>query len=201
MEENVADTLLSIAEVLRFLGKYREANICTLCSVMLRAKGIATCSELEDVVARAEEGYQPFEIPAKGLPDAEGARTESVDHPPHYNEHPSGVEAIDVCEGVSFCLGNAIKYLWRAGRKGSVDTDMRKALWYLRRLAQYSSPGPTNEELLKWASAEAKIALAHEKSGPLHNLLSSIVEKERSRELIDEAIFQLEEATRAEGGV
>ena len=39
-------------------------------------------------------------------------------NPPHYRSHPSGVEAIEVTEWFTFCLGNAIKYIWRAGLKG-----------------------------------------------------------------------------------
>jgi hypothetical protein len=59
--------------------------------------------------------------------------TEAVNHPQHYNKHPSGVECIDVVEGLSFNLGNAVKYLWRAGFKADLETDLRKAHWYLRR--------------------------------------------------------------------
>lgn len=57
-----------------------------------------------------------------------------VNHPPHYNEHPSGIECITVTEHMNFCLGNAVKYIWRAGLK-SPDAlqDLRKAEWYVRR--------------------------------------------------------------------
>jgi hypothetical protein len=56
----------------------------------------------------------------------------TVDHPSHY-QHPSGVEAIDICEHLGFNLGNAYKYLARAGKKGDRAEDLRKAAWYLRR--------------------------------------------------------------------
>jgi hypothetical protein len=55
-----------------------------------------------------------------------------VNHPDHYNAHPV-CEAIDICEHLPFSLGNAVKYLWRAGMKGDHQEDLRKALWYLRR--------------------------------------------------------------------
>lgn len=58
--------------------------------------------------------------------------SETVDHPPHY-AHPSGVECIDVVEHMGFNLGNVIKYVWRAGDKGDVVTDLQKAAWYLQR--------------------------------------------------------------------
>jgi hypothetical protein len=59
---------------------------------------------------------------------------ETVNHPPHYTAHPSGVEAIDVCEHLSFNVGNAVKYIWRAGRKGQNRLeDLKKAEWYFAR--------------------------------------------------------------------
>jgi hypothetical protein len=56
-----------------------------------------------------------------------------VNHPRHYNTNPSGVEAITVVEHMSFNLGNAVKYLWRAGEKGAFEEDLRKAIWYIER--------------------------------------------------------------------
>lgn len=55
----------------------------------------------------------------------------SVDHPEHYNTHPSGIECIDVVRHMSFNLGNAIKYLWRADAKGAPVEDLKKAAWYI----------------------------------------------------------------------
>ena len=57
----------------------------------------------------------------------------AVDHPKHYNEHPSGVECIDIVEHFNFNIGNAIKYLWRAGSKGRHLEDLQKAHWYITR--------------------------------------------------------------------
>jgi hypothetical protein len=56
-----------------------------------------------------------------------------VNHPKHYTEHPSGVECIEITEYMNFCVGNAIKYLWRAGLKGEQVEDLRKARWYIDR--------------------------------------------------------------------
>mgnify|MGYP001582241425 CR=1 FL=1 len=57
-----------------------------------------------------------------------------VNHPKHYKEHPSGVECIEITEHFNFCLGNAIKYIWRAGLKDDkVMQDLRKARWYIDR--------------------------------------------------------------------
>lgn len=62
-----------------------------------------------------------------------------VNHPPHYTEHPSGVECIEVTKHYDFCVGNAIKYLWRAGQKKDANKsdvekeieDLKKAIWYI----------------------------------------------------------------------
>lgn len=56
-----------------------------------------------------------------------------VNHPPHYTSHPSGVECIDVVEHLNLCLGNAVKYIWRAGLKGDALEDLKKARFYLDR--------------------------------------------------------------------
>lgn len=71
---------------------------------------------------------------------------ETVDHPPHYNAHPSGIECIDIVEHLSFNIGNAIRYLWRVGLKPGADSvqEMRKAIWYIEReLDRLEDSGPT----------------------------------------------------------
>ena len=81
-----------------------------------------------------------------------------VDHPAHYTAHPSGVEVIEITEQMGFCLGNAFKYLARAGLKGDLLTDLRKALWYIEREAARNFPStltPWNSEPAeKWIAAE-----------------------------------------------
>lgn len=57
-----------------------------------------------------------------------------VSRPKHYNSHPSGVECIELARLMSFCTGNALKYVWRMGLKdGQTDLqELSKAQWYLR---------------------------------------------------------------------
>ena len=59
--------------------------------------------------------------------------TEKINHPAHYQA--GELEVIDVIEmfGLGFKLGNVIKYVLRAGRKGDREEDLKKALWYLER--------------------------------------------------------------------
>lgn len=56
-------------------------------------------------------------------------------NPDHYRSHPSGIECIQITEHMNFCLGNAIKYIWRAGLKPSSTRrlDLLKAIWYIQR--------------------------------------------------------------------
>lgn len=65
--------------------------------------------------------------------------SDSVNHPKYYNSHPSGIECITIARHYCFSIGNAIKYLWRAGLKqeeGIADRekeiqDLEKAVWYI----------------------------------------------------------------------
>jgi hypothetical protein len=66
---------------------------------------------------------------------------DKVNSPKHYTSHPSGVECIDITQHYNFCVGNAIKYLWRQGLKSEIGyesskkqiEDLKKAVWYINR--------------------------------------------------------------------
>ena len=53
-----------------------------------------------------------------------------VNHPPHYQTH--GVECIVAARAMSFDLGNAVKYVYRAWDKGMLTQDLEKAQFYLK---------------------------------------------------------------------
>jgi hypothetical protein len=60
-----------------------------------------------------------------------------VNHPAHYTSHPSGIEVIQITEHMNFCLGNAVKYILRAGLKTEDPIqDLQKAHWYIEREIQ-----------------------------------------------------------------
>lgn len=59
--------------------------------------------------------------------------SDPVNHPPHYTAHPSGVECITITAHMGFCLGNAVKYIWRADLKNDAIEDLKKAAWYIQR--------------------------------------------------------------------
>ena len=70
--------------------------------------------------------------------------SDDVNHPKHYTSHPSGVECIAITEHFGFNVGNAIKYLWRAGLKTDDPiTDLEKAAWYVAREIQRLKGGAT----------------------------------------------------------
>jgi hypothetical protein len=62
--------------------------------------------------------------------------SDAVNHPEHYGGD-TPYEAIKVIEawGLGFCLGNAVKYISRAGKKPGAETveDLKKAAWYINR--------------------------------------------------------------------
>lgn len=62
------------------------------------------------------------------------ANQDEVNHPSHYTSDPSGIECIQITRHRNFNIGNAIKYLWRAGLKdGNSDIqDLQKAVWYIQ---------------------------------------------------------------------
>lgn len=60
-------------------------------------------------------------------------QSDNINNPEHYTSHPSGVECINITEHFNFNLGNAIKYIWRAGIKGNALEDLKKSAWYINR--------------------------------------------------------------------
>lgn len=63
----------------------------------------------------------------------------AVEHPKHYNSHPSGVECITIARHHNFNIGNVFKYLWRIGLKGEDAAtkekrveEIDKAIFYLQ---------------------------------------------------------------------
>jgi hypothetical protein len=58
---------------------------------------------------------------------------DQVNHPVHYTSHQSGIEAIQVTRHMNFNLGNAMKYIWRAGIKSDEKhiEDLQKAIFYI----------------------------------------------------------------------
>ena len=58
---------------------------------------------------------------------------DQVNHPLHYTSDPSGIECIQITRHINFNVGNAFKYLWRAGIKDDQRQieDLQKAIFYI----------------------------------------------------------------------
>lgn len=73
---------------------------------------------------------------------------DSVNHPSHYTSDPSGIECIQITRHRNYNIGNAIKYLWRAGLKNQNTQieDLAKAVFYIedeiRRLQEIRDDRP-----------------------------------------------------------
>jgi hypothetical protein len=71
-----------------------------------------------------------------------------VNHPSHYTD--GKIEVIEYIEDkkLGFCLGNAVKYISRAGKKDPAKEveDLSKAIWYInRRIKEITGGGENND--------------------------------------------------------
>ena len=91
-----------------------------------------------------DENFTPMPSPEDVNPDfikTKREKEKNINHPYHYNQ--GGVECIDAIQAATvnlsgeeaFCIGNAIKYLWRYKDKNGVE-DLDKAIWYINRAKQ-----------------------------------------------------------------
>lgn len=94
---------------------------------------------LRPIATRLEEFIKAHDTGAKTTEPT--PQPDRVNHPSHYTSHPSGVECITITEHYDFCVGNAIKYLWRCGLKVEEGMtprdkeieDLKKAIYYINR--------------------------------------------------------------------
>lgn len=125
MMKELTITVKDFAELFADDGKTKMVTLCevengretgrkAVCKIVSMSKGIHT-SEVRSVTT-------------------EETKNEAVDHPSYYGGADSTYEAIKVIDawGLGFSLGNAVKYICRAGNKlgNSKLQDLRKALWY-----------------------------------------------------------------------
>ena len=101
-----------------------EGLSCDVCDLSKRHESCHNC---------AQEFL--FWLYSEADPEKEENKNDPVNHPSHYTD--GKIEVIDYIEdkGFGFCLGNAIKYISRAGKKeqSKEDEDLQKAIWYIQR--------------------------------------------------------------------
>lgn len=95
---------------------------------------------------KSEDGFFSYISNGKAMLAEE---TDEVNHPAHYTV--GGVECIDCIESalgkngvINFCLGNSMKYLYRANHKGNKLTDLKKCNWYLNQAIDFIESAENN---------------------------------------------------------
>lgn len=129
-------------------------EVCAICDIggcrHIRAKAAKTddgnrlegIGRYDPLVEQIRQGFAEAEL--SGSP----VRHDPVNHPYHYTSSPArcecgrGVECIQITEHMGFCLGNALKYIWRADLKGNAVEDLEKARFYIdREIARRAGKG------------------------------------------------------------
>jgi hypothetical protein len=86
-------------------------------------------SEKVEWVGSIQEKSKPAPTRTKKM--QKSLHADMVNHPPHYTEHPSGIECIEITRYMGFNIGNAVKYLWRCDLKHDDIEDLEKAIFYI----------------------------------------------------------------------
>ena len=66
----------------------------------------------------------------RNVSDVVNNTIDNVHHPKHYTSDDCGVEAIEITSLLPACISNAVKYVWRCGKKDEDLQELKKALWY-----------------------------------------------------------------------
>lgn len=108
---------------------------------------------------------------------ASTAKEDAVNRPAHYTSYSP--EVIVITERLSFCEGNVVKYLARAGRKPGApeQTDLDKAHWYMCHLA-YDKDGTFNRDALTAATGDILGTLARltpAEAGPWQDVFDAVI--------------------------
>ena len=123
-----------LAKVLCQSKEFSKCNYCSYCPSDIFCK--ESCIDgIEAWLESPTEENQPADKHVDLHKVADEVTRDNVNHPDHYNH--GKIEVIDFIEDkeLGFHLGNAVKYISRAGRKDANKTieDLRKATWYLNR--------------------------------------------------------------------
>lgn len=125
------------------LNSVLPAWMCCKCSTLNQNLGACTnCGALISTPGNYSVG---------ALEADEEESKEAVHHPSHYNQ--GKIEVIEFIEDkeLGFHLGNAVKYISRAGKKNVDKTveDLEKAIWYIKREIELHVSRTTGREAIK----------------------------------------------------
>ena len=132
---------LSNAELAKILVKREWCDGCK--GFALKICSTEECVELVRMWLERKCKDNPPADKHVGLQNVSEKVCDNVNHPSHYTS--GKIEVIDFIEDkeLGFHLGNAVKYISRAGRKDANKTieDLRKATWYINRQIQILEKG------------------------------------------------------------
>jgi hypothetical protein len=135
---------------------------------------------------------------------SDDTKFDPVSKPKHYNSHPSGLQPIEFTAYMSFCLGNAAKYVVRCDLKGTPVEDLEKALWYLNHEIKLREDGKAILVDRTEGQTAFVMFVAHEPSEFARRVLEELWEAGRSESPVQplrvaEAILEIEIARRKGG--
>ena len=95
---------------------------------------------IKELITIPDVTFEKSKVKTISLEEASKAISKTIEHPSHYTSHPSGIECIEIAKYYDFCIGSAIKYLWRAGLKSEEGKstkekeieDLKKAITFIQ---------------------------------------------------------------------
>lgn len=85
------------------------------------------------------------DVAVDNLSEAVHIVADAIHHPKHYTSDDCGVEAIEITSLLPACISNAVKYVWRCGKKDEDLQELKKALWYINYSIDNDLPSFVNE--------------------------------------------------------
>lgn len=95
---------------------------------------------IKELITVPDVTFEKSKVKVISLEGASKAIPKTIEHPSYYTSHPSGIECIEIAKYYDFCIGSAIKYLWRAGLKSEEGKstkekeieDLKKAITFIQ---------------------------------------------------------------------
>jgi hypothetical protein len=124
---------LSLNDLEEEMHQANQAEIARRKKAMLEIDERGQISQLVNLQKQIREEIQEKDLYGARKVAKQITEREMVNHPDHYQGNK--FEVIDVIEDydLGFSLGNAIKYILRADKKGNRKQDLKKAIWYIQR--------------------------------------------------------------------
>lgn len=90
-----------------------------------------THQEIKDYIREYGQIVWKRNVAVKNTEEDVHIVADAIHHPKHYTSDDCGVEAIEITSLLPACISNAVKYVWRCGKKDEDLQELKKALWYI----------------------------------------------------------------------